>query len=181
MRKNRHFALLNNKREKDDRRKRMFNRVKASYLTGFTLIELLTVIGISVLLLAVSAPLYTKFYLSNQQDEAITQAISALRLAREYSIARFKNSSYGVYFSNLPEQEKFILFQGDSYANRNIDFDREKLFGKTLTASTTLSGNEVVFSKGLGEPGNMGKIYIIDNKGQTRIIDINNIGIIREE
>ncbi len=149
--------------------------------SGFTLIELLTVVGISVLLLGASVPLYTKFYLSNQQSDAVVQAISALRLAREYSLARFKDSSYGVYFLTAPAEEKFILFEGDSYALRNADFDRERLLGRTLTASTTLSNNEVVFSKGLGEPNNAVKIYITDNQGQTRIIDINNIGIVWEE
>jgi prepilin-type N-terminal cleavage/methylation domain-containing protein len=151
------------------------------YRFGFTLIELLLVIAISTIVLSASLPMYSQFYLATQKNDAANQIVSSLRLAREYSMARYQDSSYGIYLYDASGQWKYVFYKGGSYALRDIDFDISRFVGKAIGLSTDLSGNEVSFSKGLGQPSSNGTIIIADNAGNEITIIISEDGIVREE
>jgi hypothetical protein len=50
-------------------------------------------------------------------------------------------------------------------------------FEEPLTLSTNLVDNEIVFSTGLGEPSQTGEIYLSHPNADTKIIDINELGL----
>ncbi len=158
---------------------------KAPGKNSFTLIELLIVIGIMLLLTAVTVPIYGMLQVSSQLNENSSQAVQALRIAKERSMSRFNNSSHGVYFeTNLIGEDKYVLYQGVSYAARESSYDREYVLDDVLKLSWSLLGvgdeGDINFSKGLGVPGKTGTIILIHDVSGARSIIINNLGAIEE-
>ncbi len=158
---------------------RLFSRREQS---GFTLIELLLVIAIMLALAVAAAPLYGNLHLSTQLNENIAQIIQTTRIARERSFSRLNNFPHGVYFEINPAgNDKFILYQGNSYATRDTDYDREVSLDSSLSLSTTLPGNEVYFSKGFGIPDATGTVTLTHNVKGARIMRINDFGMVEEK
>ena len=151
---------------------------------GFTLVELILIIGISAMLVTGIMVSYSKFYLSNQLQDANTQIKQALKQAREYSVSGYFNSSYGVHFSSNNTSNNYIIYKGSSFAERDQPFDRISEINKNISfASTTLSAAkgvyEINFSKNYGAPDNYGDIEILNNNsGESNTIDINSLGTI---
>ncbi len=143
---------------------------------GFTLIEVLIVIGIIIILSATTLPLYSNLQISSQLNDGNLLIIQTLRTAREKSLVGYNDSSYGVKFLS----NSFILYQGSSYATRNSFYDRITELSPVLSISTTLTNDEINFSKGLGEPNNIGTIILSHNSGGEREIFINSLGKIEE-
>lgn len=155
---------------------------------GFTLIELLIVIGITVILAAASIPIYGHLQVAGQLDENTSQMIQAVRTARERSSSRLNNASHGVYFEiNAGSKDKYILYQGSSYATRSASYDREVILDDVLSLSTTdfiLTGGKDVdinFSKGLAVPDNVGTMTITHNVDGARQFSVNSMGKIEQE
>ena len=148
---------------------------------GFTYIELM-VIGLGTIIAAISVPIFGSWQTFSQLNEATVQIIQTIRLAREYSLARHRDSAQGVYFEiNSSANDKFILYQGDSYATRDSDYDREIVLKDSLSLSTTLTNNEVNFSLGLGLPGNAGTVTLTSSNTNTKDIEINSYGMVEEK
>lgn len=143
---------------------------------GFTLIEVLIVIGIIIILSAATLPLYSNLQISSQLNDGNLLIIQTLRTAREKSLVGYNDSSHGVKFLS----NSFILYQGSSYATRNSFYDRITELSPVLSISTTLTNDEINFSKGLGEPNNIGTIILSHNSGGEREIFINSLGKIEE-
>ncbi|MEK7453101.1 MAG: type II secretion system protein [Patescibacteria group bacterium] len=149
---------------------------------GFTLIELLLVIGITLILAAASVPVYGNLQVSAQLNENTAQIIQAIRTARGRSIAGLNNASHGIYFEiNAGSSDRFTLYQGSSYIGRNSLYDRVVTLDNALSILTTLSGNEVNFSKGLGVPNANGMVTLTHTVNSNRVIDINNFGVVEEK
>ncbi|MFC1701097.1 Tfp pilus assembly protein FimT/FimU [Patescibacteria group bacterium] len=144
-------------------------------MKGFTFIELLIVIAIMLVIAVAASPIYGNLMASSQLNENTSQIIQIVRTAREQSSAWLNDSAHGVYF-NITEK-KYILYQGDSYASRNTNYDRETSLDSSLSLSTTLSNNEINFSKGLGMPNNTGNITLSHDASNSRIITINSFGM----
>jgi prepilin-type N-terminal cleavage/methylation domain-containing protein len=148
---------------------------------GFTLIEILIVMGITLILVTAAVPIYGNLQVSAQLNENTSQIVQTARIARERSAARFHNASHGVYFEiNAGARDRFILYQGDSYAGRDNTYDRAVTLDNALSLSTTLAGNEVNFSKGLGVPNSVGIITLTHDVTGSRVMSINNFGIVEE-
>jgi prepilin-type N-terminal cleavage/methylation domain-containing protein len=147
---------------------------------GFTLIELLIVISIFIIIAVVSVPIYGNWQATTQIDEVTTEIIQALRLAKTRSQAGLNNSSQGVYFEvNESSGDAFTIYQGSSYVSRDINYDQETILGDTLILITTLAGNEINFSKGLGEPTATGTIMIVHGTtDEIATVTINRLGVI---
>lgn len=155
---------------------------------GFTLIELLVVIGVIIILAAATFPIYGNLQVSAQLNENSSKIIQAIRTAREQSLAGFNNQRHGVYFEiNAIANDKFILYQGYSYADRDVDYDQETILdGSMFLLSTDFSlinidDVDINFSKGLGVPDNTGTLILThDVRGSRRIV-INEIGMVEED
>lgn len=145
-------------------------------INGFTMIELLVVIAITLLLAASVAPVYGNFQVSAQLNENTSQIVQALRSAREKSLAGYNGAQHGVkIFSN-----KYVCYQGSSYALRNSSFDQEFVLNNSLSLASNLSSGEVNFSKGDGRPNNSGTITITHSVGNTSFVVINSLGMVEE-
>ena len=145
-------------------------KVKAT--SGFTLIELILVIAITLILVSVASPVYGTFLTSTQLNESSVQITQMLREARNQAISRVGDSSYGVFFAT----DSSTLYKGDSYATRDTNYDYVFVLDDGVSLSTTLSGNEVSYSKGLGEPNNTGTITVTHSTTGSRVIEIGSFG-----
>lgn len=148
--------------------------------SGFTLIELLVVVAIFVILAAASVPVYGNWQSSAQMDTAVSEIVQGLRLAKTKSAAGFNNSVHGIYFEiNAAGSDRFIIYQGSSYASRDTDHDQETELSGALSLATTLTGNEIGFSKGLGEPTTTGTVTILHSgSSESVMISINGLGVV---
>ncbi len=152
---------------------------------GFTLIEFLIVISIILVSAAVGLTVFSNLYSSVQIDEATTQIIQTLRTARERGVASYNSSAHGACFI-LTKPYKYILYQGSSYADRNIIFDREVILSQALSLKTTgliasSSYVDINFSQNLGLPNNIGTITIYYNSDNSRLVEINSAGLVQEK
>ena len=151
---------------------------------GFTLLELVLVVAIILLLATSSAPIYGIFFTSTQLNEASAMLVQDIRQAREYAVARVNNSEHGVFFEiNSPGNDRYVVFQGPSYALRTANFDRIVELEAAMFFETTLQDNEIVFSAGKGEPIDLteGSVTIM-HSGQeaSKVIDVNSLGRVDE-
>lgn len=149
-------------------------RVKSENNKGFTLIELLIVISLITILAGVAMVALGNLQTSTQLNETSTQIIQTLRLAREQSVAGFNNAAHGVKFN----AGAYVLYQGDSYATREADYDRIYPLASTLSIITNFVGNDVVFSKGVGVPSAEGIITITHSVNGSKVISVSAQGII---
>lgn len=117
----------------------LHNKIK-----GFTLVEIILVVSIFIILTAVLVPIGLGFY-ANQQLESNTQElIFNLRRAQEKSMSVEEDSSFGIYF----EDDKYILFKGNSYSERDFSYDEVFVLPRIINRE---GDSEIVFSKFNGE------------------------------
>ena len=112
---------------------------------GFTLIELLLVIALILVVGFFSSGFYVRFIDQMAVQDAKEGLIGALSEARSAALAGKYNASWGV----KKNSGEIVIFRGDSYANRNLDFDQVL----KVNSNVTVSGfDEEVFSPGGGFP-----------------------------
>ena len=144
---------------------------------GVTLIELLIAIAIMTLMSAAAIPIYGNLQVSSQINENTTLIVQTIRTARQNSVSRVNDSGHGVmFFTN-----SFVMYQGTDYATRQAAYDRLIPLDSALTLSSTLTGDEVNFSKSTGVPVEAGAVTITHDLGDTKTIQINKFGAIEEE
>ncbi|MDA2936197.1 DNRLRE domain-containing protein [Patescibacteria group bacterium AH-259-L05] len=150
-------------------------------MKSFTLIELLIVISVMVIVIAAGVPLYGNLQVTSQLNENTNQIIQTIRTAHQRSVSRVNDSSHGVRFEiNPSSNDQYILYQGSSYSTRDSSYDRTVTLDSPLHIATTLSGNEVNFSRSLGTPNTTGSIVLSHDTTGTRAISINSFGIVEE-
>jgi prepilin-type N-terminal cleavage/methylation domain-containing protein len=149
---------------------------------GFTMVELLIAIAIAILLLSAAMSLQGNYGASSQLYSANIQVLQTLRIAREKSIAGLNNSPHGVFFEhNAIAKDRIILYQGTSYALRDPLYDREVVFPLVLSVSSTLTNNDITFSRGMGIPNNIGTITLTHEGGINAVLSVNILGVVNEE
>ena len=144
---------------------------------GITFLELLVVITIIIVLAAAATPIYTNFQPQSQLNESTAQILQQIRTGVEFSKARYNNEAHGLYLEINPGDDRVILYQGDSYATRDSAYDRIITLDPPITLSSSLTGNEVNFTKGNGYPDNTGTIVVTHSVAGTRSISINEYAI----
>ncbi len=148
---------------------------------GFTLIELLLVIAITLTLsAAAAAPIYGNLQGSVQLQEATTQTIQLLRMARERSVAGVNNLPHGIYFDNVTKPNVVVLFQGGNYTTRDQSLDRTIEIPATVSLSTTF-GNEAVFALDTGLPNASGTITLTHDFLGEDTVSLNTLGVVGQE
>lgn len=146
---------------------------------GFTLIELLLVVALTLVLVTATIPLYGNLHVSAQLNENVSQIVQTVRTARARSVGRFNDSPHGVYFEiNGGGDDRFVLYQGASYGARDPAYDRVITLDSALSLSTTLAGDEINFSRGLGVPTTTGAVVITHEVSGTGSLTINSLGVV---
>lgn len=141
---------------------------------GFTLIEIIIVVAILLILAAAAVPLYGNLQVSAQLNENNRQIVQTIRIARERAASGFNNSNHGVEF----QSDRYILYQGNDFASRDTVYDRETVLDAALTITTTLTGDEVNFSRGSGDPNNTGTITLTHSVTGSKESIINQYGAV---
>jgi len=130
---------------------------------GFTLIEFLIVIGILGAIIVLSVSAFSFLIKKTDLDSSINNIISIVNLAKNKTLASEGAKQYGVYFDAIINPNKYVLFQGSSYALRDISLDEiHNLPAAVKISSISFGGlgNEIVFDRLTGTTGNSGTLVI---------------------
>jgi prepilin-type N-terminal cleavage/methylation domain-containing protein len=140
---------------------------KIKLRTGFTIIELLLVLAITAMLLAASAPFYSRFIIQNSVSNAKDRFVATIHKAQSYAMAGKDDSTWKVSFaSNTVTMTR---------VSDNTVFDSFSLDQDTQITNFS----SVTFSKLLGQPDTTFTMTIT-NKGKTQNISLNNQGVLSE-
>lgn len=137
---------------------------------GFTLIEIGIVFAIFALIAGLGLPLGIDAYRNYLLTSETRNIISILRRAENLAFSNSYNSAYGISF----QPDRFVIFQGESYATRNSIFDENYLKTTGITASST---PEIIFSPLSGLP-NSSTTIILSNGIRSQAVSINSQGVI---
>lgn len=158
-------------------------KIKNQKLKGFTLIELLVIIGILIILTAISVPNFRSFQKESDLNNGAEEIINTLRFAQNKTLASEGASQWGVYFDNTTSPHQYILFKwnGVDYDTRDTNFDEiHKLPSSAEFYEINLigGGREVVFERISGETSQSGnvKIRLISDASKTKTIYIESSG-----
>ena len=150
-------------------------------MRGFTLIELLIVLAIGGIIVGTVGPAISQFPSGSQLDEVAGDLKQTIQLARERSVAGLANSVHGVFLeSNAGIPDRYILFRGATYAIRDPIFDQVTSLRTSIELDTALVGgvSEITFAPRWGTPSATGTITLIHSTGATRILRLNDLGLI---
>ncbi len=138
---------------------------------GFTLLEVLLSVVIIGLLTGLASPVYESF--AQRNDLAITTQTIASLLRRAETYARAVNTD-NVWSVEI-QPSGATLFQGTSFASRNMAYDEIV----AIPASMTPGGlGEVQFAKVTALPNTTGSITLTSTTGDTRTITVNAKGMV---
>lgn len=130
---------------------------------GVTLVELIVVIGIMMLLAAVSVTIYGSFKAHENLEIATMGVVGALRHAQTNAESGKADSVWGAAI--LPGS--VVVFKGGTYAGRDVSADQRQDLPNGVSA-TGLS--EVVFEKATGNTVGVGSITLTNSFGVRNII-----------
>lgn len=136
---------------------------------GFTLIEVIMVIVIIGLVTASSAAFYAKFYGQSSLTQTTDALIEQLRKAQLYAMTGRLGGNWGIH-NGL---NQIILFQGNSYGQRDASFDEIM----SIYQPTIISGfTDIVFYK-TGTPSATGTITV-SAASTVKTITVGSMGVI---
>ncbi len=139
-------------------------------LRGATLMEMIVVIGIAGVLLGMGLPLTWDFYLKSELRSERSNAVQYLRTARTRAMSNRGESAHGMALIN----SNFVIFEGATYAGRNVA--RDQAFPKSLGITAT-GTTEFVFAALSGRSASS-SITFITSSGSTTVF-VNNEGLIQ--
>lgn len=146
---------------------------------GVTFIELLIIIGILVILAAISIPAFRYFQKESDLDNSTEEIINTLRLAQSKTLGSEGASQYGVYFDDLTDPDQYTLFMGSSYNSLVDEIEIHKITKAVEIYEIDLQGGqETVFDRLTGTANQSGDISLRlkSDTSKTRIIYIENSG-----
>lgn len=143
---------------------------------GFTLMELIIIIGLTIILAALVTPLYNNIQSQAQLDDDLALLVQTLRQARTSSVSGEQGTSWGVYFTS----SSFTFFQGTDYSSRNQSYDISYDLSTAVTLTEDFIGEELIFAKYSGTPGQTGVITLNHAVEGIRQISVNELGIVEE-
>ena len=135
---------------------------------GFTIIEVVVVIAVLMLLAGLGLWTSLDFYRTYALNSEQSMAVSLLSMARARAMNNVNQSPHGLFITST----EYVLFQGSSYALRNVWYDEKT----PIAYVVSLSGiQEVVFAPLTGEVITTGDI-VLSERRKSVTITINNEG-----
>jgi len=149
--------------------------------TGFTLIELLVIIGLIVIMAASIVAAFHYYGAKSDLSGTATRLVSLLRLAQNKTLASENEGPWGIHFDLVSTPQKFTLFNGQSFATRDHNFDKDYKLSKGIQLSNINlagGGNEIVFTKVYGTTQQIGQVslWLTTDHSQTETIYIDGSG-----
>ncbi len=141
-----------------------------NFTKGFTIFEVLIVIGISTLLIALTAPMGFRFYQVQVADETTVGVLSALQSATREARLGKNDHAFGIKFLS----DRYVIFEGDQYTARIPAQDQT--YALPLGTSIGSTTDEIVFAKVTGIPSATGT-FSIGLYGVTHMIAVNSFGM----
>ena len=146
---------------------------------GFTIVELLIVIGIFIIIAALSFPLYNNWLPRTVLSSVQAELLQSIREVQAFSWGGKEQSRYGLYFDSV--NNSYLAYQGDDYASRNADYDRLVNLENNISLVLDWGGIELNFATSTGAPSATGTISIINvANNESKIIIINQFGPTKE-
>jgi prepilin-type N-terminal cleavage/methylation domain-containing protein len=137
---------------------------------GFTLVEVVVAFAIVVFVAAIGIPLGINSYRHYILTSETRNLLSLFRRAQALAMANAEGGSFGIKLQN----DRFTLFRGSNFENRNAIFDEDYLRSKSVTVT---GFDEIVFSPLSGSPQVTSTVFL-SNGPRTMEISINSHGTI---
>lgn len=154
--------------KKDDKKKKF----------GFTLIELLVVIAILLIVGSIVITGFKSFQTRQTLELSVKEVRQMLEFARSETLASRGDTQYGVYI----EEDRVVLFEGASYVEGDAENDSFELPPQVSLSLVSLMpvSDEILFSRGTGEPSSAGfiEVSVVHSPSTKRTITITATGII---
>lgn len=120
---------------------------KDRLLKGFTLIEFMIVVSLIIMFASLTLPVGFNFYQESTLREQAKNLQNSLRKAQTMAMTGREDSSAGVKI--IPREQKYIIFEGESYETRRQEADIIIPFPIGLSVR---GADEIVFQKSTGLP-----------------------------
>ncbi|MFH1667593.1 MAG: hypothetical protein ABH884_01045 [Candidatus Komeilibacteria bacterium] len=140
---------------------------------GFNLVQVLLVLAIFMIIASFAIPSLYQLQTGVQIDTVASEMSHNLRRAQTKALSGFNDSDWGVYWQG----RSYVIFAGNSYAERDQDWDEEYLIAGSVSISNDL-GDEIIFIKQTGEPDTAGSITLSNPANEIAIIYISELGVI---
>jgi len=129
---------------------------------GFTLVEVLTIVGILIVLTAISIPAFRFFQKESDLNNSAEEIINILRLAQNKTLASEGASQWGVYFTTSTSPHQYILFKGTTYNPSATDNEIHNLpkSVEIYEIELTGGGSEVIFDRVTGTTNQFGEVSL---------------------
>ena len=142
-------------------------------------IEFLVVIGIFLIVSALSLPLYNNWLPRTVLSSARAELLQSLREAQALSRGGKEQSRHGLYFDS--DNNSYTVYQGDDYASRDTDKTRVINLENNISFNLDWGWPELNFATSTGLASATGTISIINNtNNESKIITINQFGPVQE-
>ncbi len=148
--------------------------MKNSYEKGITFLEILIVCAIVGILAAIVLPQFAKVRENQVVKDAVGNVLSALDLARSYTLASVDSSEYGVHFAS----DSVIIFKGDVFSAIAPENQVTAITSPASISSITLvgGGSDIYFNRLSGAPSTSGSL-VVSSTNFTKTITISTTGI----
>ncbi|MDO8265099.1 MAG: prepilin-type N-terminal cleavage/methylation domain-containing protein [Candidatus Parcubacteria bacterium] len=141
-------------------------------MKGFSLIELIIVVAILLILAGIGVAGFRVFEKISDLGNDTEEIISVLRMAQNKTLSSESASQWGVYFNASSSPNKYILFKGASYADRDPASDESHdILGRVEIESININGgsSEIVFNRLSGAANLNGNIVLRLKDDLTKI------------
>ncbi len=144
------------------------------------MIELLVVTGIILILSVIATVTFRTFQKEAKLDNAAGAVVNILRIAQNKTLTSEGDSRYGVYFDTSLSPHRYILFKGNTYASREIAFDKIYSLPSTVEIFqiNLPVGSEIVFNRLTGttdQPGSI-SLGITTETDKTKVVYVESSG-----
>jgi prepilin-type N-terminal cleavage/methylation domain-containing protein len=141
---------------------------------GFTLMEMLIVIGLVGVLASVALFMDVNSYRGDAFRGEVNALGLALQTSRADALNNINQSKHGVAI-HPGGYDGYVIFQGNSYATRNLAFDESIKANYSVTFGATPT--EIIFDQLSGDANYDGDVTMTDSqRNMTAVITINHEG-----